>query len=129
MRLSAFILSFLFITLFVQPGFVNWDKIQCIPGNACVKSKTAPSGCCKKMCSAAKLPSPKKQSRPLPVNPCDNCNPFMACNACPYIPEDTQEIKLPFDEAATENVNSPDDFILPGYNAECWHPPELFSVL
>lgn len=132
MKAGALILSFLFIVLTVQPVFIKWncastgtghiDKIK--PG----KTVTKQAGC-KKSCSAAKEHPLKKPAEQQSEDPCNTCNPFMACNACPYVAEETEQVFPPSVLVETDNTEGPNDFIFSDYNADCWHPPELFSIL
>src|SRR5438045_9659314 len=91
MKLSAFILSLLFIGLSIQPAFINWKSMPCINATK-VTGNASKSMCCQKKCSAAKKLPAKKPIKQQGEDPCDNCNPFMSCNACPYVPEESQEL-------------------------------------
>ena len=130
MKTGALILSFLFVVLSIQPTFVNWSRISPLnTGATCSGSGVGKTGCCKKMSTVAKRAPVRKPVKQQSENPCDNCNPFMPCNACPYVPEETQLFVPPLIVNDVETTNAINDNDLSGYNAECWHPPELFSHL
>lgn len=129
MKPSAFIISILFIVLSIQPAFINWTTMQCINSPATCSNSKAPAGCCQKRCNAITKAPVKKPVRQQTENPCENCNPFMACNACPYVREEVQQLLAPDFLMDSENTNQADNSMLSGYNADCWHPPELFSIL
>ena len=78
------------------------------------------------MAKRSPIKKPVKQQN---ENPCDNCNPFMPCNACPYVPEESQVLASPVIVNVVENTDGVNDTDLSDYNPECWHPPELFSHL
>ncbi|HUS03492.1 MAG TPA: hypothetical protein VMY77_17250 [Chitinophagaceae bacterium] len=113
MKAGALILSFLFIVLTVQPVFIKWQTASPCAGST-VKVKADGSvrrkGGCKKSCGdAKKLHSkrPVKQSE----DPCNTCNPFMACNACPYVPGEAQQVFSPSVLIETDNTDGLNDFI------------------
>ena len=128
MKLSAFILSFLFIVLSIQPVFINWGNMACL--NKAVACGGAPkTSCCKIACSSAKNMPAKKPIKQAPENPCDNCNPFMSCNGCHYVHEESQALAVPMMLLNAENKNALNNTDLSDFNAESWHPPELFYHL
>jgi hypothetical protein len=132
MKPGTFILSFLFVILTVQPMFIKWNDVPCTNDISC-SNKIKPAknilltGCCKKNV-AKKCPS-KKQDNHQPENPCNTCNPFMPCNACGYMPEETRQFISPVASFNADNTIDTEDFIYSTYDADCWHPPELFSIL
>ena len=132
MKAGALILSFLFIVLSVQPVFIKWNCSPTVAGKAdemkscsSVPKKAVGS----KGCSQRKALPVKKPLKQQSEDPCNTCNPFMACNACPYVPGETQQLVSPSILVETENTDDLNNFIFSDYNADCWHPPELFSKL
>lgn len=127
MKSGAFILAFLFLVMSVQPVFIKWNSsIPCIDPAKTDKVVPQSSGC-KKTCGNPTVPTVKKpveQSE----DPCNTCNPFMACNGCAYITEQPHEISPPV-TGSGENTNSLNDVSLPSFVSDCWHPPELFYHL
>ena len=88
-------------------------------------------GCCKQ--TAEKRCPAKKGKQEAPKNkktedPCNTCNPFMACNACPYIGVDKQELLPPFVLMSSGNAGKV-NADLSSYDSDFWHPPELFMHL
>ena len=129
MKAGTLILSFLFVVLTIQPAFIKWD-VPCIKETATIIVPQSP-GCCKR--SVAKTCSSKKEKAPAPQkqqagDPCNTCNPFMPCNACPYITVDKQELLPPFVSMTGGNASQVNGD-LSSYDSECWHPPELFMHL
>lgn len=133
MKIGTFILSFLFVILTIQPMFIKWNNVSCINNVSCTNNiklakNLAQTGCCKKN-TAKKCPSKKQGKEEQPENPCNTCNPFMPCNACGYMPEETGEFISPVILGNADNTILPDDFIISTYESDCWHPPELFFIL
>jgi len=134
MKPGTFILSFLFVVLTVQPMFIKWNNVSCSSNNVSCTNKIKPAkniqqtGCCKNNV-AKKCPSKKQGKQEQSENPCNTCNPFMPCNACGYMPEETRQFILPATSGNADNTIATDDFIFSTYDADCWHPPELFSIL
>lgn len=128
MKAGTFILSFLFVTLTIQPAFIKWNKTACAKEIASAKVPGS-AGCKKteKKCSSKKetQQTPQKQQS---EDPCNTCNPFMACNGCLYMPGEPHELVLPLPVTA-ENTNGLYDSSLPSFEEDSWHPPELFMGL
>lgn len=130
MKAGTFILSFLFVTLTIQPAFITWNKIACPKEIASAKVLPGSAGCKK---SAEKKCSSKKDTPQIPQqqqseDPCNTCNPFVACNGCPYMPGEPHELVQPIPDN-TENTNGLHDTSLPSFEEATWHPPELFMRL
>ena len=130
MKAGIFILSFLFVTLTIQPAFIKWNKTACPKDIPSAKVLTGSGGCKKtaeKKCSSKKetqVPPQEQQSE----DPCNTCNPFMACNGCPYMPGERHELVQPM-PVNTEHTNGLYDTSLPSFEEATWHPPELFMRL
>lgn len=126
MKISAFIFSLLFIVLTVQPMFISWSNMALLH-NLFACDNFSNTACCHKAGAEKKLPvkKPVKHSG----NSCENCNPFMACNTCAYLPEQIQKLSSPFIMQFTDATNALNNCTLSDYNAESWHPPELFYQL
>jgi hypothetical protein len=125
---GASILSFLFIVLSIQPAFINWNNMNCIK-QPVSQSKGKSSPCCKKTCSDDKALASKKPVKQQSKDPVGGCNPFMSCNACPYIPAESQTITSPEQPVGGEITNGLNNGNLSDYNQDFWHPPELFFHL
>ena len=131
MKAGTFILSFLFVVLTIQPAFTKWADVSCTKETASTKIIPQSPGCCKK--AVAKTCPSKKGKEQAPQkqqagDPCNTCNPFMACNACPYINVDKQELLPPFTLMTGGNASQVTGD-LSSYDTDFWHPPELFMHL
>lgn len=131
MKAGTFILSFLFVVLTIQPAFIRWNDISCGKETTAMKMLPKSAGCSKK--AVAKTCTAKKEKQPVPAkqqteDPCNTCNPFMSCNACPYMPAELQSLFSPL-RINVENTDGSYDASLPSFEADCWHPPELFMRL
>ena len=129
MKTGTFILSWLIVVLTIQPMFIKWENV---PNDQPVNSQpvniNSPSaGCCKK--NIANKCSSKKQRKEKSDNPCNACNPFMPCNACGYLTVEADNSAVDIIVVNADNTIGADDFILSTYDSDCWHPPELFSIL
>lgn len=129
MKAGAFILSFLFVVLSIQPTFKNWGCVSSAAGEPKSCSGIKKITACKKSATASNnipVKSPvKKQSE----NLCNTCNPFMACNGCAFVSEQPQELLSPSKIIESEMDGELDNNILQGYHFDSWHPPELFFHL
>ncbi len=114
MKIAALIFGFLILLLSIQPIFIKWD-------NANASDNISKTTCCKNLGKKCPVNKPgKSQSE----NPCNTCNPFMPCNVCPYIPEQSQQLNFTLIVVDAENTNGLNNFILSSYHPDCWHPPE-----
>lgn len=130
MKAGALILSFLFVVLSIQPAFKNWSCISSASASPKTCSGIKKIAACKKSTAASNnLPvkSPVKEEQK--KNPCNTCNPFMACNGCAYVSEQPQELVSPSILLEAEIEGELNNNILQGYHFDSWHPPELFFHL
>jgi hypothetical protein len=82
--------------------------------------------CTMKCCQHHKQPE-KKQAQNLPFGCCNNdmSNPFaQCCCCCGFIPE-KQNIGVTILPDEIILVFTKKGILIPNYNSDCWHPPEL----
>jgi hypothetical protein len=128
MKTGAFILSFLFVIMSIQPMFIKWNSGISCTDKETPKKTVLPAAACKKTCSTAEKPPVNKPVEQKNEKPCNTCNPFMVCNGCAYIPEEAHKLVSPGGDKI-ENTNWFNDESLSSFGADCWHPPELFMHL
>ena len=127
MKFTAIISGLIFVCLVMQPLLTDWNIANaCGSGTNATcynKSKMHNDKIHNEKCSNSK--SEKQNTE----NPCEGCNPLLCYVICVYIIPEQPSPVLPALALKSENTNELNNFLLPDYHPDFWHPPELFLLL